>query len=102
MSHAPMKTVDPVKWEDYRLLKRRLLRLALGLPFIMGLSILLSFAEVGALNTVSFLLWIVYILVAFYNWCAYVVYPCPGCGKPFRGRQLIRQTCPTCGVAINP
>ncbi len=98
MPLAPEREIS--SWGEYRRVKLRLLVLLFGwLPFGLILGTVLP-AVLGS-YTPSYVLAIGYALVWAYTLFQYLLYPCPVCGRSYRGWNLYRRSCPRCGTVIN-
>ena len=90
-----------IDWSDYKRVKFRLIALVgCWIPFGAVIGILLP--AVLHTFTITYGLAAAYALYTGFVWLQYVFYSCPNCGVVYRGRQLLRRTCPKCGTEINP
>lgn len=86
-------------WRVYR--RSRLFYFALllgGVPwfFLIGSLTRFHFFSPG-IETGLIIFWI---LIIFYQGWRLALWPCPRCGKAFRGSALFTRTCRYCGLAI--
>jgi ssDNA-binding Zn-finger/Zn-ribbon topoisomerase 1 len=85
--------------EFYRLKKSLILRMMLTAPFILAGSMLLPLAGIVSRDYLP-LVFVLLLLVYAAMGRRFIFYPCPNCGKSYRGAQLYRKSCPNCSVRI--